>query len=194
MTRRGAAAIIAGLVILASALWLARSGSDETGAKVLDLPSTELLELTPGANDLAAVAIYFPDNGGLLSAEERQIATWANAETGAQRVLETLIAGPEDGALNAPLPAEVSLGSVFLSATSVLYVDLVSTTLSAPPPTGSQMELMTVYSLVNTLMLAIPEIEAVVLLWNGRQPSSFGGHVDTSLPLVADRDLIRNRH
>ena len=192
MTRRAAAAIIAGVVFLALALWLVRSGTDEAQPEALEEASTEFLEIAPGT-DLAAVAIYFPDNGGLLSAEERHLATWASAETGARRVLETLIAGPEAAALNAPLPEEVALGRVFLSATSVLYVDLVSTTLSAPPPTGSQMEMMTVYSLVNTLMLAIPEIEAVVLLWNGRQPSSFGGHVDTSLPLTADRDLIRTR-
>jgi hypothetical protein len=193
MTRRSAAAIIAGVVILALVMWLARSGPDEPQATGIDGQATELVETDPATTHLAAVAIYFPDSGGLLSAEERQITPWASAETGAQRVLETLIAGPEDGSLNAPLPAEVSLGPIYLSAASVLYVDLVSTTLSAPPSTGSQMELMSVYSLVNTLTLAIPEIKSVVLLWNGRQPLSFGGHVDTSLPLTTARDLIRTR-
>jgi len=193
MTRRAAAAIIAGVVILASVLWLARSGKDDQQSIGIDGASPESLEIVPGTAGFTAVAIYFPDSNGLLSAEERQIAPWDDAEIGAQRVLETLTAGPEGGSLNAPLPAEVSLGSIHLSPTSVLYVDLVSTTLSAPPPTGSQMELMSVYSLVNTVLLAIPEIEAVVLLWNSRQPRSFGGHVDTSLPLTVDRDLIRTR-
>jgi hypothetical protein len=193
MTRRGAIAIIAGVLLLALVLWLARSGPEEAPLTSDAAGSTKILEISADPSDVSAVAIYFPDDNGLLSAEERSVANWTTAETGARRVLETLIAGPESELLFAPLPAEVTLGPVHLSPDSVLYVDLVSKTLSAPPTTGSQMELMSVYSLVNTLMLAIPEIESVVLLWNGRQPPSFGGHVDTSLPLRVDRDLIRTR-
>jgi hypothetical protein len=53
--------------------------------------------------------------------------------------------------------------------------------------------MLSVYSLVDTVLLNVPEIEAMVLLWNGRQPQAFAGHVDTSLPLRADRDLIAAR-
>ena len=193
MTRRSAIAIIGGVILLALVLWLARGGPEEAPVASDSEASTETLEVTVDSGDLAAVAIYFPDENGLLSAEERSLAAWTTPEGGAERVLEALLAGPENERLFSPLPAEVTLGPVHLTPQSVLYVDLVSKTLSAPPTTGSQMEMMTVYSLVNTLMLAIPEIESVVLLWNGRQPPSFGGHVDTSLPLRTDRDLIRTR-
>jgi hypothetical protein len=193
MTRRSAIAIIGGVILLALVLWLARGGPDDAPLTIDETGSGEVVEIPVDPSDLAMVAIYFPDNNGLLSAEERGVIRWSTPETGARRVLETLIAGPESESLFSPLPAEVTLGPVHLSPQSVLYVDLVSKILSAPPTTGSQMEMMTVYSLVNTLMLAIPEIESVVLLWNGRQPPSFGGHVDTSLPLRADRDLIRTR-
>jgi hypothetical protein len=193
MTRRTALAIIGAVLLLALVLWLARSGPEEAPLATSDASTAEVLEVPIDPRDVSTVAIYFPDNNGLLSAEEKNVANWATAEAGAQRVLEALMTGPESERLFAPLPAEVTLGTVHLSPESVLYVDLASKTLSSPPTTGSQMELMTVYSLVNTVMLAIPEIESVVLLWNGRQPPSFGGHVDTSLPLRADRDLIRTR-
>ena len=193
MTRRNAIAIIGGVLLLALVLWLARSGPEEAPLATSEAGTAEILEVPLDPRDVSAVAIYFPDNNGLLSAEEKNVPNWTSAEVGAQRVLEALMTGPESEGLFAPLPAEVTLGAVHLSPESVLYVDLVSKTLSAPPTTGSQKELMSVYSLVNTLMLAVPEIESVVLLWNGRQPPSFGGHVDTSLPLRADRDLIRTR-
>ena len=53
-----------------------------------------------------------------------------------------------------------------------------------PPPAGSNTELLRVYSLVHTLARNVPEIERVVLLWNGTQRAGFPGHVDTGHPLV----------
>ena len=112
---------------------------------------------------------------------------------GARTLLLAVLAGPTDPSLSAPLPPEASLGPVHLTEGGVLYVDLVSTQLSRPPSTGSQMERLSIWSLVDTVALALPEVKSVVLLWNSRQLSNFGGHVDTSLPLPADRDLIRTR-
>ena len=64
---------------------------------------------------------------------------------------------------------------------------------AGPPVSGSQTELLAVYSLVDTILLNVPEMEAVILLWNGRQLLTFAGHLDTSLPLRADSDLIETR-
>ena len=44
---------------------------------------------------------------------------------------------------------------------------------------------------VRDRLLNVPEIESVVLLWNGRQLETFAGHLDTTLPLRSDRDLVR---
>lgn len=193
MSRRSAAFIIAGAVVLALLLLFLRSDEHDVDGKVPSPEAMDTLDVLPESEDLTPVSIYFPDANGLLSAEEWQVPSWAETEDGARLLLEALLAGPRSETLSAPLPEEVTLGQVHLSPTSILYVDLVSTSLGSPPASGSQMEMMSVYSMVNTLMLAIPEIEAVVLLWNGRQLVSFGGHLDTSLPLVVNRDLLRTR-
>jgi hypothetical protein len=39
----------------------------------------------------------------------------------------------------------------------------------------------------------VEEADRVVLLWNGRQASTFAGHVDTTRPLGPAADLIARR-
>ncbi len=46
------------------------------------------------------------------------------------------------------------------------------------------------YSLVNTVLLNTPEANRLVVLWNGRQPETFAGHIDTARPLAARPNLI----
>jgi hypothetical protein len=69
-------------------------------------------------------------------------------------------------------------------------VDLHAPGRDAPPAGGSREELVTVYSLVNSLALNVPAARRVVLLWNGSQRRSFAGHVDTSRPLAPDPSLV----
>ena len=49
--------------------------------------------------------------------------------------------------------------------------------------------MQTVYSLVDTVVANVPQIQRVALLWNGTQRETFSGHLDTSQPLVPDRKL-----
>ena len=151
------------------------------------------LVATPGSADGASVELYFPDEHGTLSAEARQLAPWTAPGEGARSLLEALLAGPQSEALSAPLPPGTSLGTVHLSAAGLLYVDLLSSEHPRPPLSGSSAELTAVYSLVDSVLLNLPEIRGVVLLWNGRQLPTFAGHVDTSLPLRADADLLARR-
>ncbi len=56
---------------------------------------------------------------------------------------------------------------------------------------GSEDELLAVYSLVNTVALNdIEGVGSVVLMWDGRQPETFAGHVDVSRPLMADTSWV----
>ena len=72
---------------------------------------------------------------------------------------------------------------------SVAYVDLRSPDHPDPPGGGSSEEIQRVYSLVNTIVLNVPQASAVVLLWNGVQRETFAGHLDLTRPLAADREL-----
>ena len=56
---------------------------------------------------------------------------------------------------------------------------------------GTQDELLAVYSLVNTVALNhIEGVETVVLMWDGRQPETFAGHIDVSRPLSPDSGWV----
>lgn len=178
---------------LTALLLLCCAGDDEAGSEE-GAAGFEEVELTaPEATLSSQTRIYFPDDRGTLSAEPRALPPWSTPEEGARALIEAVIAGPRSEDLSPPLPDGTSLGSIHLSGSGLLYVDLLSTEHSRPPASGSRMELTTVYSLVDSVLLNIPEIQAVVLLWNGRQLPTFAGHVDTSLPLRADADLVARR-
>ncbi|HLX10953.1 MAG TPA: GerMN domain-containing protein [Thermoanaerobaculia bacterium] len=94
------------------------------------------------------------------------------------------------GGLVRPFPPEVKLGSVELSADGIAFVDLRWPDHEDPPESGSTEEIQRVYSVVDSLALNVPEVNRVVLLWNGTQRITFSGHLDTSRPLQPDRTLL----
>jgi hypothetical protein len=57
-------------------------------------------------------------------------------------------------------------------------------------PGGSRAELLTVYSVVNSLVTNFPAVSRVQILVEDRMASSFAGHVDVSRPLPADMTLV----
>jgi hypothetical protein len=80
-----------------------------------------------------------------------------------------------------------------LNPAGVLYVDLDLAAESSIPAWGSRQEMLAVYSIVNTLLAAEPEIQSVVLLRDGQQRATFAGHLDTSRPLFANPRLVARR-
>lgn len=135
-----------------------------------------------------SVRLYFPGPDRLLHAEQHRLDPALQPETRARRLLQLLLAGPTGEDLIAPLDG-IERARVHLLEGGVAYVDLIPAEQSGPPQMGSADELLTVYSVVNTLALNVPEVKRVVLLWNGVQHVSFAGHVDTSAPLTPDPRL-----
>ena len=138
----------------------------------------------------ATARLFFPNASGLLEAEEQEMPPATDRETRLEQLVTALLEGPLDERLYRPFPEGTRLGSVFLAVSGLAYVDLVSDEGPVPPRSGSLSEMLSVYSLVDTLLLDQPQVDGVVLLWNGRQPTTFGGHLDTSRPLEVDERLI----
>ncbi|MEM8930270.1 MAG: GerMN domain-containing protein [Acidobacteriota bacterium] len=160
-----------------------RSGDDpeEPGIETPDAPvADEALVLEPAE-------LFFPGSDGRLHRHQQNLPA-GDVRARAETLVRTLLEGPGgvvDGSLRPPLPDGTTLGGVHL-IDGAAYIDLRSETLAGPPASGSLHELLTVYSLVNTLGLGLEGVERVVLLWNGAQPETFGGHLDTSRPLAPD--------
>ena len=58
-------------------------------------------------------------------------------------------------------------------------------------PGGVATELLTVYSIVNSLILNIAEIEVVKILIEGQESLTLAGHIDLQQPFEANMLLIR---
>ncbi len=139
----------------------------------------------------AAVSLLFPGADGYLHTERRELPLPADPDGRIAAAVTALLAGPEGNGLVAPLPAGVTVADVFVDVDGVAYLDLAAKDQPEPPESGSDLELLRVYSLVDTVLANAPEGRSVVLLWNGVQRPTFAGHVDTGAPLLANKRLVR---
>jgi spore germination protein GerM len=137
-----------------------------------------------------AFELYFPADGGLLRAERRELEVTEAPKDRIRKVVEALLSGPEGDGLYTLFPEGVSVGGIQLGAEGTVYVDLRWAEKEEPPASGSSEEMQRVYSLVNSIVLNVPQARRVVLLWNGAQTLTFAGHLDTSRPLLPERAML----
>ncbi len=178
-------AVFAGLVAVVS--WQ-RSGSDDA---IPGLDDAQQAAAGVAADaDVWTVSLFFPGTGTRLRAERHELPPSDDATARVASLVTALLAGPRGAGMRSPLPDTVALRKVYLSDDGTAYLDLESPDGAPPPASGSTREMLTVYSLVNSVLLNFEEIETLVLLWNGRQLETFAGHLDTTRPLLANTDLI----
>ena len=179
-----AAAAIVGVVALVVAL-----GRDRPGRSATDVagPAGEESEAEPA--EPVRVKLYFPGAGGRLVREEREIEGSADRSRLAEHLVQAVLDGPQSDRAFRAFPEGITMGEVHVTADGVAYVDLISLANPSPPIQGSTGELLTLYSLVNSVVENVPGARSLVVLWNGRQPRTFAGHVDTSRPLLPSPEL-----
>lgn len=135
------------------------------------------------------VKLFFqsPDRPGLVI-EERAVALSGDLGQQLRSVLEELVKGSSAGRLSTLDPATKVL-EVFVSARGIAYVDL-SKEVAAGQPGGSEAELITVYSIVNSLTASFPAVKRVQVLVDDHPAPSMAGHVDLSRPLLPDMTFL----
>ena len=147
-------------------------------------------EPRPSIEVEAVAQLYFADRSGLLlAAEARVMPRQADACQRAHWLVTELIRGPRHGGLPT-LPPESELRALFLTPDETATVDF-SDAVRVHHPGGVRSELLTVYAVVNTLILNLPEVSAVKILIEGREVSTLAGHIALEDPLNADMLLIR---
>jgi len=186
MSRRAAGALVAValLVVLAAVAYLYRPRERpvERGPEATAEPAAP--EAAAPEVEHRTVTLWLPGPRGRIAPLETEIEAPPTVEGRLAALLAALLAaGPEQGA-TALFPEPVVASTVLLTPDGTLYLDLRAASGGPPPPAGSTLELQRVYSLVHTVLRNEPEVGAVVLLWNGVQPGSLSGHVDTGHPLT----------
>jgi spore germination protein GerM len=102
-------------------------------------------------------------------------------------VVAELVLGSKAG-LVPTLPPETKVLDVFVSPRGVAYVDVSKE--AAVGTGGSHEELLSVYSIVNSLTVNFPAVKRVQILVDDRPVATLAGHVDLSHPLPPDMTLL----
>ncbi len=135
------------------------------------------------------VTLYFSNRGGTgLSGEKRDVIAGEDPAILAASIVEALFRGPT-GELVAMLPQELKVHTVFLDRSGVAYIEF-DASLSSLLGGGTWKEVLTVYSLVNSLVLNVEEISSVQILMDGAEAETLAGHVDCRRPFSAKTELI----
>jgi len=136
------------------------------------------------------VTLYFGGTGGRgLGSEQRQIQVGQRGVHELVRlVLAEVISGPAS-ALVRSVPRETTINNVFILDNGELVIDF-GKEIQAHHPGGSFSELITVYSIVNTITENFEEISSVRFLVEGGEIETLVGHVDLSEPVMPDQTWI----
>jgi len=147
----------------------------------------EIKEVEPvPIEEMVEVNLYFSDSQAMyLVPEKRKISQIPSLAR--QAVIE-LVKGPESSDFYPTIPEGTQVNEVYI-ADDIVYIDL-SEEIYKNHPGGSRGELMTVYSIVNTLT-EIPPIKGVQILVEGNEMKSLAGHIDISMPLLREEDWIK---
>ena len=136
------------------------------------------------------VTLYFSDSEGeCLVGEKREILKKREAREEAEETITELIKGPK-GKLIPTLPLRTKLLSLQLDERGLAKVNF-NKALSKDHPGGSSAEIMTVYSIVNSLTLNFPQIRRVQILIEGEVGESIAGHLSLDQPVSPNLDLVR---
>lgn len=134
------------------------------------------------------VKLFFQgtDQPGLVM-EERTVPFSSDLGAQLEAVVSELIQGSRSG-LVPTLPPETKVLDVFVNARGIAYVDISKE--AAGGTAGSHEELLSVYSIVNSLAVNFPAVKRVQILVDDRPVATLAGHVDLSRPLPPDMTLL----
>ena len=142
------------------------------------------------ASSHEVVHLYFADkDSGFLVAEKRSLALQTDLNEFGKAVCDALIAGPQTNLLRT-LPVKTACRAFYVTPDRTAFVDF-SSSIRDDHPGGIKSELISVYSIVNTLTLNSPEIDAVKILVQGREAPTLAGHIALQSPFKANMLLIR---
>ena len=158
------------------------------GCKKKETPSNNLTVANKVA--IRAVRVYFEAPNMLLSAEPRNLPLPENPAGAIPLVVREMMKGPATPQLMRLFPPDTVVRAAYLLPDGTAFVDLGGQTLTAGWGTGTHVELMAVYSLVQTVTANFPETKRVRLLINGEPAETLAGHVWLGKSLQPKTDLV----
>ena len=191
---------VAGLVAAAAFGWVVMTGLGrilrEPAAPPPDEPAAEatVAVAPPPAEPVAGprikATLYFvAADGQRLVGVEQEVPLADSPVAQARAVVAALLAARPADPLSPAFPEGTALRGVYVSQRNEVFVDL-DEAVRDRHPGGSMQELLTVYSLVNTVLANLPTMTEVQILVGGREADTLTGHVDLRRPLRKNEGLI----
>jgi spore germination protein GerM len=175
--------IVAAIWVGQAVLWLCFARPNL--AADLDVQSTGLKQ-----SDRSVVHLYFAYKEiAFLASEERVIVHSDDIIEFGKSIMDALIKGPKRDFMRT-IPTGTALRAFYVTSDGTAFVDLTQNAADKHPG-GSNSEMLTIYSIVNSLILNIPEVKTVKILIEGRESKTLAGHVDIRFPFKANMLLIR---
>lgn len=141
-----------------------------------------LTKSMPRAAKKTVILYFFARDQKTLQEETREILGGTTTTEDAKRALAELVKGPESD-LMPTVPSAAQVRNLFIDSSGIAYVDF-DRELREGHRGGTQAELSTVFSIVNTVALNNPQIKRVQILVEGAGIPTLKGNVDTSIPLA----------
>ena len=136
---------------------------------------------------IKARLFYVTDEGNRLTSVEREVP-YADGPEQAREIINAQIALGDP--LVSAVPSGTMLRAVYLTERGDAYVDLSREAVSAHPG-GTLNELLTVYTIVNSLTVNLPAVKSVQILIDGKEVETLAGHVDLRQPLAKNLALVQ---
>ncbi len=135
-------------------------------------------------------SLFFSDSeSDMLIAEYRTIQSFDDPVTKAEAVLNALIDGPESQGIRT-IPERTEVLEVSIDKNGTVSADF-SKPLIDDHPGGTSSELLTVYSIVNTVVANIESAAAVQILVDGLPIKTLTGHLDCRKAFSMKKDIIK---
>ena len=145
---------------------------------------------TPLRTENWKASLYFGgESSDYLIKEFRPVSSVRNPEKMSAVLMKELINGPDAKGVRT-IPEQTRLLAVDFSKDGLLVVDF-SKEFTEQHPGGSSSEIMTVYSIVNTLTTNIKDVKMVKIIQQGRTLDTIAGHIDCNKTFYPDLELVR---
>jgi len=153
-------------------------------------PDTFATSIEAKYPEKSIIHLYFANKeNSFLIAEKRLLVQPDGPAQMGKLIIESLIKGPKEGLMRT-ISSDATLRALFVTEDKTAYADF-SPVIREKHPGGCKSEIITIYSIVNSLILNIPEIDMVKILIDGRESITLAGHIDLRFPLKADMLLVR---
>jgi len=136
------------------------------------------------------VTLFFQEaDSESLGPEKRKIFLTSSAADQAKQIVVELVNGPLEKGLLPTLPPQTRLRGLYLDRQGTAYVDF-SSELVDFHPGGTDEEIATIFSIVDSLVYNLPQIKRVHILVNGEERDTLKSHLDLRRDYSKDMSIV----